>query len=817
MLLERPGELVTREAIQARLWPNGTVVEFEHSVNSAIKRLRQALLDTATTPRFIETLTRKGYRFIGVLEPAADEPAGLTPGTIISHYRILAEAGRGAMGVVYKAEDTNLGRMVALKFLPDELATHPPALERLRREARMIAALNHPGICTMHELGEASGHVFLVMEFLEGETLRERGARKPLSDHELLDVAVQVAKALEAAHGQGMVHRDIKPDNLFLTKQGVVKLMDFGLAKLVEEESGGAQQSSVTGTSGYMSPEQIRGEMLDARSDIYSMGKVLEELGGESPPKRLVPILGKALTADPSKRWQSAGDLRGALEATDHGHTAILSTRSWIALAGVVALGLLAAIYVMSRGRPGNPAQPKIRSLAVLPLKNLTGDPTQEYLADGMTDALIARLSTIHDLRVISHTSVTQFKTPQLSVPEIAKMLHVDAVVEGSVMRQDNRIRVTAQLIRGATDEHFWSETYDRDLRDVFAVQSELARAIAEKVQVTVTGAEHARLTAARPVAPEVYESYLKGRFALQQSISRAAVEESIAYFEHAIKMDPTFAPAYVGLAAASRSLGTIFIGAPADEMRPKVISAARKALELDPDLAEAHVILAAVLQQQWHWADAETEYRRALELNPNDAEAHAGLAFWLVCRGRTDEAVAWAQRGRELNPLAVSGESIAWILFQSHRYEEAIREVRSELAVHPDGANALTTLGLTLVANGQPADAIPVLEKAVSVSHGSPGATGELIRAYAHAGRRKDALRLLAELQQRRRVGYVPAGAFVIAYLGLGDNDQSFAWLEQAYKEQSNILQMLKMHPYFDPIRGDPRFADLLRRTGLE
>jgi eukaryotic-like serine/threonine-protein kinase len=311
MLLERPGELVTRESIQTRLWPNGTVVEFEHSVNSAIKRLRQALLDTATTPRFIETLPRKGYRFIGTLEAPDDEPAGLTPGTIISHYRILSEAGRGAMGVVYKAEDTNLGRMVALKFLPDELAEHPPALERMRREARMIAALNHPGICTMHELGEASGRVFLVMEFLEGETLRARGK---LGESELIDIAVQVAKALEAAHGEGMVHRDIKPDNLFLTKQGVVKLMDFGLAKLVEEESGGAQQSTVTGTSGYMSPEQMRGEALDARSDIYSLGKVLEE---KSPSKKLAPIIGKALAEDPAKRWQSASDLRGALEAAE--------------------------------------------------------------------------------------------------------------------------------------------------------------------------------------------------------------------------------------------------------------------------------------------------------------------------------------------------------------------------------------------------------------------------------------------------------------------------------------------------------------------
>ena len=525
------------------------------------------------------------------------------------------------------------------------------------------------------------------------------------------------------------------------------------------------------------------------------------------------------------RRQQLGDDPDGKVQKTDaavegdadHGPGSTPRTRRWIVLAAVVALGLLAATFVMSRGRQGNTAQPKIRSLAVLPLKNLSGDPTQEYLGDGMTEALIARLSGMHDLRVISRTSVMQFKNSQLSVPEIARLLHVDAVVEGSVMREDNRIRVTAQLIRGSTDEHFWSETYDRELRDVFAVQSELAQAIAEKIQVTVTGEEHARLTAARPVAPEVYESYLKGRFAFDKKSSRADIEESIAYFEQAIKMDPTFAPAYVGMAAASSWLGTVFIGAPPDDTRPKVISAARKALELDPDIAEAHVLLANVLQEQWHWADAESQYKRALELSPNDADAHAGLALWLLCQGRKDEAVAWAQRGRELNPLAVSGERIAWLLFQSHRYDEAIRELRSVLAVHPQDAYDLLTLGFALEANNQPGDAIPVLEKAISVTHGSPAATGVLIRAYSHAGRRPDALRLLAELHQRRKAGYVPAGAFVNAYLGLGENNQSFAWLEQAYKEQSNILQFLKVHPYFDPIRGDPRFADLLRRTGLE
>jgi TolB-like protein/tetratricopeptide (TPR) repeat protein len=554
----------------------------------------------------------------------------------------------------------------------------------------------------------------------------------------------------------------------------------------------------------------------DKRGSVYAL---VPELDSWLQGRRV------ALQEDPEAENQEAKEQDQTPEAPaggeaeaedDHRREARRNLRRWLALAGVVLLGLLAAAYVVYRGRTGNPARPKIRSLAVLPLKNLSADPTQEYLCDGMTDALIDRLSRIHNLRVISRTSVMRFKNPQLSVPDIARLLHVDAIVEGSVMRQGDRIRVTAQLIRGATDEHFWSETYDRDLRDVFAVQSELAQSIAKKVQVTATGEEHQRLTAARSIAPEVYENYLKGRFAYDKSNKRVEIEESIGYFDRAIKMDPSFAPAYVGLANAYNDLGTVFVGVSPDQTRPKVIDAAQKALELEPDLAEAHSLLANVRQEQFQWAEAEEEYRRALELNPNDAEAHAGFALWLLCQGRTDEAVAWALRGRELDPLAASGGNIAWILFQSHRFNESIHELRSSLAVHPANAGALTTLGFALTANNQPTDAIPALEKARSLSHGSPAATGVLIRAYAHAGRRMDALRLLAELQQRRKAGYVPAGAFVNAYLGLGDNEQAFVWLEQAYKEQSNILQFLKVHPFFDPIRADPRFKDLARRAGL-
>jgi TolB-like protein/Flp pilus assembly protein TadD len=490
-------------------------------------------------------------------------------------------------------------------------------------------------------------------------------------------------------------------------------------------------------------------------------------------------------------------------------------SRLWFALAAVLCLCLASAAWLVFRHRGTVTVAPKIRSLAVLPLRNLSGDPGQEYLADGITEALIGRLANIHDLRVISHTSVMRFKDPQLSIPEIARTLGVDAVVEGSVIKEGDRIRVTAQLIRGATDQHFWSETYDREMRDVLTLDSELAQSIAEKVEVTVTGVEHQRLSASRPVAPEVYESYLKGMFALGQG-TRAGIEQSIPFFEDTLNRDATFAPAYLGLAEAYTSLGTVFAGGRPEATRPKVTSFARKALELDPGLVEAHVLLANVLQEEWHWTEAEAEYRSALELGPNDADALARFALWLVCQGRTDEAVASIQRARALDPVGVSGGGVSWILFQAHRYVEAIRESRGALAVQPDSAGDLMFLGFELIANDQAADAIPVLEKAVSLSHGSPAATGVLIRAYAHAGRRSDAIRLLAELQRRREAGYIPAGAFVNAYLGLGDNEQAFYWLEQAYKEQSNILQFLKSHPYFDPIRGDPRFVELVRRVGL-
>ncbi len=409
------------------------------------------------------------------------------------------------------------------------------------------------------------------------------------------------------------------------------------------------------------------------------------------------------------------------------------------------------------------------------------------------------------------------FRDTTLSGPEIAKALHVDALVEGSIIREGSRVRVHAQLIRASTDEHFWSETYDRELRDVLSLQSDVAQAIARKVEVTVAGGEKQRLSASHTVLPEAYESYLKGSFSLHNSNNKAGIEKSIHYFEDAISRDPAFAPAYLGLAEAHTQLGLVMMGGDPDRERPQVVSAARKALELDPNLAEAHVLLADIAQNEWHWAEAESEYRRALELDPNDSNAYAGLAFWLLCQGRTDEALTWEQHARELDRFGSTSRDMAEILFHSRRYDDAIRELRGILAINPDDAASLWLLGFTLIIKGQPNEAISVLEKAAKLANRSAGYIDVLAAAYARAGRRTDALRIFAELKKRKQQGYVPAASFVIVALGLGESEQAFAWLDEAYKERSNILQFVKVHPLMDPLRNDPRFADLVRRVGLK
>ena len=559
---------------------------------------------------------------------------------------------------------------------------------------------------------------------------------------------------------------------------------------------------------------KLREALCDSTSDVRFI---------ETLPKRGYRFIGPIETRDKPATLQvhvvSPGPAPPALR--NRLNRLHIPLKHALALSVLVLAGLLTGLYLYSR-RSHNPSGnvvPAIHSIAVLPLKNLSGDPAQEYFADGMTEEIIGRLSMIRGLRVISRTSAMHFKDTRAPLPEIAKALGVDAMVEGSVVREGGRVRVHAQLIRAATDEHFWSETYDRELGDALALESDVAQAIAARVEVTVTGAERARLVAARQVSPDVYENFLKGQLA-ERSNSPAATQKSIAYFEEAIKKDPAFAPAYLGLAHAYDALGMPGVaGAPPSELQPKVISAVRKALELDPALPGAHALMGSLYQMQWQWNDAEREYKLALELDPNDAGAHLSFSTWLLSQGHTEEALAWSRRARELDPIGITGNAMGWILFQSRHYDEAIRELRSDLAVHQDDASTYWScwfLGFALSANGQPDEAIPVLERALALSERNPAVIGVLVRAYAHAGRRTEALRLLDELKRRQQTGYIPSAALVNAYLGLGDYEQTFSWLERAYKEHSPILQYIKVHPFFDPLRGDPRFANLVRRVGL-
>ena len=771
-------------------------------------------------------------------------------GKTVSHYKILEKLGEGGMGVVYKAEDTKLKRTVALKFLPPHLAASEQDKARFVHEAKAASALDHPNICTIHEINETpDGQMFIVMALYEGSTLSEKIKRGPLAIRDSLDRAIQVAEGLHAAHEKGIVHRDIKPSNIIITSKRQVKIMDFGLARS-KTMTHMTKTGSTVGTVPYISPEQARGEEVDQRTDIWSLGVLLYEMvTGRLPfpgdydqaviyqilheepkllaslrsdvPMELQGIVSKAMKKDSSERYQRVGDMLIDLKlANKDVESGTFEKRpvtagdrkrrpTYLIITGAVLLVALVIAGILYLALPAH----RIDSLAVLPLENISGDPEQEYFVDGMTDQLITDLAKISALKVISRTSVMEYKGARKPLPQIAKSLNVDAIVEGSVVRSGNRVRITAQLIEAATDRHLWAESYDREFKDVLALQSDVARSIVHEINVKLTPQEESGLVFTQTVDVKAHDNYLKGRYFLE----KGELEKSREYFESSLKEDPSFALAYAGM-ADYYSLLPFFTNTAPSMAFPKAKEAAIRALAIDKNLAEAHASLAYVkTYYDWDWQGAEVEFTRALELNPNSASIHHAFSRFLASQARLSEANREILRAKELDPLSlVIHANVGVIAYFGHQYDQATEQLEKTLEFDSTFSVAHWGLGLIYEQNGKLDQAIGKLEKVVQLTHGGVNALSSLAHAYALAGRREKAEQVLQDLKKRATTTYISSYQFALVYAGMKNTEQAFHWLEEAYKERSTLLSYLKMDPRFDNLHTDPRFSALLRKIGL-